>query len=237
MKKEEIIQAFLNASSGKSYLEIGVCQGESSRSIRAREKIGVDPKFNLKRESLIKKLKNRIILKEKELLFEMTSDDFFRCEKEHYRGKIDIALIDGLHTYKQSLNDVLNALDCLAPNGAIVMHDCNPSSEAMAYPAFSYQEAAKLNLPGWQGFWCGDVWKAVVHLRCCRPDLNVFVLDCDYGVGVVTRGKPENPISFSLSDIRAFTYQDLDRKRQQLLNLKPPAWFEEFIEVQRAKRA
>jgi glycosyltransferase involved in cell wall biosynthesis len=66
-------------------------------------------------------------------------------------------------------------------------------------------------------------------MRALREDLRVFVLDCDYGVGVVTRGAPESRLSCSEEEIRALGYADLEARRTELLNLKPPDRLAAFL--------
>ncbi len=86
----------------------------------------------------------------------MTSDEFFANPPEILIEKgIDLAFIDGLHTYEQSLRDVENCLKYLNPDGIIVMHDCLPSSEAEALP--SLEKAMKH--PEFKGAWTGKYIK------------------------------------------------------------------------------
>ena len=111
----------------------------------------------------------------------------------------------------------------------MVLHDCNPPSASVAVPAPSFDAAVQLGLPDWTGQWCGEVWKAIVHLRSRRDDLRVFVLDCDLGVGVVTRGKAEGLLAYSTQDIEQLSYQHLHADRITLLNLKDPTHLDEFL--------
>lgn len=95
----------------------------------------------------------------------MSSDTFF--DKEHTflsKTGLDIAFIDGLHTFSQTLKDVQNTLRYLNKKGVIVLHDCNPLSEVAALPAKSIREIQKLNPPGFTGIWNGDVWKTIAYL-------------------------------------------------------------------------
>ena len=243
LNRIKIVQSVIDRTRAQNYLEIGVSKGETFLSVSAGNKIAVDPKdavefkkfFSMpagKRFWLMKIAKRfRGFLRlEKSRFFELASDDFFdRVPHLFSQNKIDVAFVDGLHTYEQALRDVLNCLKYLSPGGVILMHDCNPRTEAMSVPAVSVEEAASKNVSGWRGDWCGEVWKAVVHLRSAFQDLEVFVLDCDSGVGVVHRGHPAGRLFFSSEQIEKMTYQDLAKDRQNLLNLKPTSYFNEFL--------
>ena len=148
------------------------------------------------------------------LLYQETSDAFFA---RNPKWQFDCVLIDGLHTAEQAYSDALNALEHLAPGGLIVMHDCNPKTETAALPRWEDAVAR----PDFANTWNGTAWKALVHLRT-RPDLRVRVLDCDQGLGLVTRGTPDAVLSFSEEEISAMSYADLSADRERLLNLTAP---------------
>ncbi len=227
MRKEDIVNIILKSIQGKNYLEIGVATGRSFIPIKAKRKIAVDPVF--KKPLTIKFLS--FFFAKKNFYFQMTSDDFFKHKSQILnRHGIDVSLIDGLHTYEQSLKDCNNCLNYLTKNGVIIVHDCNPTTKTMAYPAKSGEEARSLNLPDWRDEWCGDVWKTIVHLRSTRHDLEVAVLDCDFGVGIVRRGKPESVLTYTRKQIKTMTYSDLESNRKTFLNLKNPAiYLKDFI--------
>lgn len=229
LNRTKVIQKIINVKKAETYLEIGVYTGACFLRLRAPYKIGVDPKFVISWDRRIKYfIKNPWNINNH--YYEMTSDKFFKNENNLLRERpIDVAFIDGLHTYKQSLRDVLNILRFLKDDGVIIMHDCSPPDEASAYPASHVDEARDLKLPGWTGSWCGDVWKAIVYLRSQHNELNVFVLDCDFGLGIVRKGKAENSLSFSPEAIAGLSYTDLEKNRRELINLKPVKYLEDFI--------
>jgi SAM-dependent methyltransferase len=231
MTKETIIQEIINRKKAKTYLEIGTGNGDHFLKIRARRKIAVDPDLSSLK---IKKRKSKYYFRNITNLFnqyyEMTSDDFFKQEPEILQKyRLDFVFIDGLHSYEQALKDVLNSLRFLKEDGVIIMHDCNPASEAEAHPADSFEHAESLNLPGWNKYWCGDVWKTIVHLRANRSDLNIFVLDCDMGLGVITRAKQKGTLKYSPEEIKNLSYKDLEYNREKILNLKSLQYFKEFL--------
>jgi hypothetical protein len=226
MTKAEVVQGVVDKIRARTYLEIGVWQGVSFMPVRIRRKIAVDPKFGITRKSRLKWLLLNPANWTAEY-HECTSDAYFA--RKNPTDRFDVVLIDGLHTFEQSLKDVLNALDSLNETGVIVMHDCNPSHAAAAYPALSFHDAAVSNPPGWTYVWNGDVWKTVCYLRSQRDDLRVFVLDSDFGLGIVTRGTPDDRLALSEDQLRSMTYEDLELHRRHLLNLKPESYLPEFL--------
>ncbi|MCX6896876.1 MAG: class I SAM-dependent methyltransferase, partial [Verrucomicrobia bacterium] len=208
MNRLEVIQKIIAARRARNYLEIGVEHGATFLSVRARRKVAVDPHFQISRRRRFKTLLRNLNAE----YHAMTSDEYF--QNADPRKPFDVAFIDGLHTYPQALRDVENTLAVLADGGVIVVHDCNPPTAAAAHPGKSPAEVATLNLPGWDWSWCGDVWKTVCHLRIARRDLNIFVLDCDFGLGIITRGNAEEPLNLSLDELESLTFADLEKNRQ-----------------------
>lgn len=191
------------------YLEIGVAHGVCGSKVKAKRKVGVDPrpmkggpaKFHA--------------------FHEMSSDEFFEQTDERF----DVILIDGLHHHEQVLRDVDGALSRLEDGGTIVLHDCNPQSELAQ------------RVPRETRHWNGDCWKAIAHLRAHRRELETFVIDADEGLGVV-RPIDEAGIRktvgsrFDSRDVivlhrptSELSYDDLERNRQSLLGLRPAAYW------------
>jgi hypothetical protein len=109
-----------------------------------------------------------------EVTFAGTSDEYFESISEDV--KYDIIFIDGLHHNDQVLRDIENSLNHLSEIGTIVCHDCLPTTELMQERDDTGRE------------WTGDVWKAIAELRVERIDLDIKVVDTDYGCGIIRRG-------------------------------------------------
>lgn len=69
----------------------------------------------------------------------------------------------------------------------------------------------------------------MVYLRSSRNDLNIFTLDWDYGICIITKNKPDLKLDYSLKEIKILSYKELDQNREYLLNLKKPEYLNEFI--------
>ena len=216
-------------------MEVGVKKGNVFLKLRISKKIGVDPKFKIKRKRKLKTILKNLSNISNEY-YKMNSDMFFQKHAyrlEDFQG-VDVAFIDGLHTYEQSLKDVINCLKFLKEDGIIDIHDCSPLSEAQAYPANSRENAANFCQSDGIGDWSGDVWKTIVFLRSTRKNLNIFVLDCDHGLGIITRGKSESTLEFSKADIYQLFYKDLERNRLKILNLKTTDYLQEFLKQRKS---
>ena len=132
--------------------------------------------------------------------FPITSDDFFNQNTE----KFDVIFIDGLHWSEHVYKDINNSLSILSENGVIICHDINPPDE-------DHQVCPQ---PVTQANWTGDCWKAWVKLKSERTDLYMFVIDTDYGCGVIIKGKQE-----LIKVDGELNWELLDNKRKELLNL------------------
>lgn len=119
MTRTDIIQHLIDKFDLRSYLEIGVFNGDNFNKIRCLLKESVDPEFPA--------------------TYRMTSDQFFEQNKRDY----DIVFIDGLHTSEQAYKDIQNAVK-IATN-FIVVHDCNPLTEWAARPAEQYKRGEVWN--------------------------------------------------------------------------------------------
>jgi Methyltransferase domain len=226
MNRLSIIKTLMQQKKLKNYLEIGVFNGRVFFRVKSSFKIAVDPEFIFDGARKAGKLfTNPYNLFNKYI--QKTSDDFFAQDAASLfaEKKVQLALIDGMHEYSFVLRDVENTLKYLSDDGVIIMHDCNPQTKE---EAGSFEEWQK---KGSVGQWNGDVWKSILHLQSLRDDINVFVLDCDHGLGIITKRKPENKLHFSQEEIKALTYEDFNANRQNFLNLKPAGYFYEFFQV------
>ncbi len=188
MKKTNLIQRIITKSHFKTYLEIGVQTWSSFLPIVCRNKIAVDPHFQILFRTKVKYCMQNLC-SFRNIYHEETSDIYFEKIKKwvYSRPELDIVLIDWLHTFFASLKDALNSLQYLNNNGVIILHDCYPTSSAAAFvnEQFPTKEEQK-KIKGWTWEWSGDVWKTVVYLRSKFPDtLDTFVLNTDYGLWIV----------------------------------------------------
>lgn len=219
-QRHEVAQSLLDFIQGRTYLEVGTDMHEVFPRIKAERKFGVAP---LAETAPVDESDPEI--------YPTTSDLFFtrHAPRLFDASPIDLAYLSGRQNYAQTCRDLIHALRFLARDGMILIDHCNPPVPSAGVAAPSRQEAARMDLPGWTGLWCGDGWKCIAKLRAVHADLNVFVLDYDYGLGVVSRGRPDNIIYINPVQLDHLTFADLNSNRAMLLNLKPQDYLHEFL--------
>lgn len=170
MLRSDLINEVLSLFVDPNYLEVGVWRGDTFLAVSARSKVGVDPSFQFDTQPV-----------HASLLFEMASNEYF-ATKATIAEKFDVVFLDGLHTYEQTLTDLLHAVDRIKEHGVLIIDDVLPDS----YPASMRSEAdclrfrQALNDPGTH--WMGDVFKLVFFI-------DTFMLGWSYCTVAETHGQ------------------------------------------------
>jgi len=180
----------------KSYLEIGTQDRNNTfNHIPCENKVCVDPDPQSKAD---------YICTSREYWESMNNSgvhDIYH-EISDYIYHVDLIFIDGKHEYKESKNDLKEALKHLSTNGTIVMHDANPwSEETQRVPRETKQ-------------WNGDVWKTIIAHVALANHL-VYTIDTDFGVCCIHPFAPREQESRNLT----FTYEIFEKDKNRFLNL------------------
>lgn len=183
MNHLQIINHLIETYDFKSYLEIGVYDGENYNGVRCDEKECCDPcvcdvKVNC------------------DVTYKTTSDEMFEDMPED--KKYDIIFIDGMHDESFVDKDIMNSLKHLNKDGLICLHDTFPPSKESTEKFDTYSDD--------RGTWCGDVFKSILKLN--QTDLNYFTVNNgDYGLSIIEYSDNPN------ADLRELTtdyeYEDV----------------------------
>ena len=95
------------------------------------------------------------------------------------KPSIDVCLVDGWHTYDNSIRDLKYAYDLLTDGGALVVHDCLPPSLELASENYK------------PGAWSGVSYKAYVDFLLENKLSDYFTVDTDYGCGIIYKKRPQ----------------------------------------------
>jgi len=150
----------------RTYFEIGTETGKSVE-VSSCPSICVDPEFRIERNIF----KGRT----QTLLFQKTSDDFFRDHdvRSIFPHGSDFAFLDGMHLFEFLFRDFTNTEKACHQRSLIALHDCLPLNARMA----GRQVALGKEGEPWWDAWTGDVWKMIPVLKKYRPDLRVLFVD------------------------------------------------------------
>ena len=184
--RTSIINHLIKIFDFKSYLEIGVRDCKNFDKIIISNKIGIDPKPR----------------KANKLIYIDTSDNYFKKNKK----KFDLIFIDGLHLEEQVSRDIENSLNSLNDKGCIIMHDCNPPTE--------FHQREIYEVEGKFPAWNGTTWRSFAKLRMTKKNLQMFCVNCDWGVGIIKKGSQN---IFESND--SLSYSLLNKNRKKILNL------------------
>lgn len=190
--RTDIINLLFSKFNFKSYLEIGVrVPSENFDKINSELKHSVDP------EPM------------GDCTYITTSNDFFNSHVGNQ--KYDVIFVDGLHTAEQVYLDVMNSINHLNENGFIVMHDCNPPTE---FHVRTYAEYLRT-----RGQWNGSVFKGFIRLKLELKDWNCFVIDEDFGCGIITKKELKNKFLALKTIPEEISWVYFDTFRNELLDL------------------
>ena len=192
------------------YLEIGVHEGHSLAFVQTGTRsVGVDPEPKVENPP------------ENSVIVSATSDAFFADPDlvDLLGGPVDLAFVDGLHLYEQTLRDFINVEHHADPDGVILIHDCLPIDEMTAA-----RERTTV-------VWSGDVWKVVVALRRHRTDLTVTTVDVEpTGLAIVTGLDPNSTVladdyAAIVEELADLTFDDLEAVgRREMLGVVAGDW-------------
>ena len=196
-ERHQVIQAYLDLFQEPSYLEIGVNMGTTFHAVGASKKVAVDPKF-------VFAPKERKIDAD---YYEITSDEYFRSLQRD-APLFDVIFLDGLHTFEQTLRDLMNAIDYLRRDGVIVIDDVLPSSYHASLRSIpEFEAVCNYVARGREASWMGDVFRLVYFIQSFLPSFDYASVEDNHGQLVMWRGKR------ALSQLR-------DRDVRDLVNLE-----------------
>lgn len=156
MDRNDVVQGVLDLFPAPHYLEIGVFEGVTFHGVKAARKVAVDPAFQFDHVAAAARDNDCVY-------HQVPSDEYFGSLANGER--FDVIYIDGLHTFEQTLRDLINALALIRTKGVIIIDDIFPTSLAAALPDFREFKVAR-KLTGTKAkHWMGDVYKLAFFIE------------------------------------------------------------------------
>jgi hypothetical protein len=207
----DVLSRIVSHLAPKTYVEIGVCRGESLQLVKSASVIiGIDPEPKIS-----------WVLEPHMKVFPTTSDAFFAehdLRSELGGRHVDLAFIDGMHQFEFAMRDLANVERYCHKDSVILLHDCYPLDEESA------------GREPRENSWSGDIWRLLVLLKKYRPDLHIHTIGtAPTGLAIIQN---LNPASTFLLDNQGWLYQEflsldysfLHEDKQTKLNLFPNDW-------------
>lgn len=217
LERSSVINQIANTIDAKMYLEIGVNRGVTFNSVNILTKVAVDPKF-----LFTDKKSRELDTGEKFYFHEITSDDFFQDYAQTY-SSFDLVYLDGLHTFEQTLKDLLNTMNHTHDKSIIVIDDTLPNDVFSSLP--SAQECIRLRRSVFgirknDNAWMGDVYKLVAFIHDFMPFLSYATLKDNHGQTIVWQERRNNviPIFKNMNDIAQLSYTDFLIFKDKIFN-------------------
>lgn len=204
MGRDGVLQNLLKLFEKPNYLEIGVDKGHTFHKLVATKKTAVDPLFSFDIESAKINPENNNCS-----YYQLTSDSYFFCKNP--LEKFDVIFIDGLHTFEQTLRDLLNSINSLSDGGIIVIDDVIPASYAASLPSLNQSRAFWEATANPDGSWMGDVYKVIMFLEQFITTYSYGTISENHGQTVIWKQQRElsNQSSKSIEVISRASYADL----------------------------
>ncbi len=171
----ELLTRLHEALQPRTYLEIGVEFGPSLALSRSPS-IGIDPFPQPTAQALCGKPWVKIYRGAQAMISSPRTK-----RRRRWGLPLDLAFIDGLHTFTQVARDLENVQRWGRPGTVAVIHDVLPGDAWQASHEFH------------DGMWTGDVWRIFPFLQEHRPDLHSQLVDATpTGVVIVSRLDPHH---------------------------------------------
>jgi len=195
--RHQVIQTLLDLYDQPNYLEIGVNKGDTFHSVQAHAKVAVDPKF----------LFPAALRDPSSEYYEITSEEYFG---NHATGrKFDVIYLDGLHTFEQTLRDLISSVICLKPSGVIVIDDVLPNSFHAALPDHAASVAARKHLGISDPSWMGDVFKLVFFIQTYFQLFDFSTVKENHGQLIMWRSARPSVKHRSIIDFAYLSFADV----------------------------
>jgi len=207
VSRVDVIQAFLSLYDRPEYLEVGVCTGATFHALAADRKVAVDPAFRFDPGAAAADHPN--------CTYHAVESDTWFGTIAGRDERFDVIFLDGLHTFEQTLRDLINALTLIRPGGVIVIDDIMPSSYAASLPDLArfnrFREVAGVK----RGTWMGDVYKLVFFIETFVQGYTFRCVAENHGQLVMWRAPRPSVPARTIAALAAIGYEDavLERAR------------------------
>lgn len=205
----EVVQGLLDFYDAPRYLEVGVSKGDTFHHLKADFRVAVDPNFRFDWEAEQAQRGDRA------QYHQVTSDEYFGSIIDPDQ-LFDVIYLDGLHTFEQTLRDLTNALNHLAPRGVILIDDVRPPSYHASLADHANFRELRRYVKDSRNSWMGDVYKLIWFIDTFYQSLSYATVDNNHGQAVVWRERREFVTERSVTEIGDLSFESFVLERATL---------------------
>lgn len=206
ISRNGVVQRVLELFESPSYLEIGVNKGMTFNSVRAAEKVAVDPKFLFDHEAVAAELPGTSF-------HETTSDDYFASIATQ-ETEFDVIYLDGLHTSEQTIRDLVNSISFLNSHGVIIIDDVFPSSYSASMHDRAETRILLKSTGDSSGAWMGDVYRLVFFVESFCQQFSYGTVNNNHGQLIMWREPRQLLPTRTLREVGEKAYKDLFMEKE-----------------------
>ncbi|WP_205474588.1 class I SAM-dependent methyltransferase [Nocardioides sp. SYSU D00038] len=177
--RHQVVRRLLATYDDPRYLEVGVSAGRTFHQLAASTMVAVDPEFRFDHVAAAREHPHATY-------HPVTSDEYFGTVIGR-DDKFEVVYLDGLHTFEQTLRDLLNALEHLTPDGVVVIDDVRPPSYHASLPDLSQVARLREAAGDPTKAWMGDVYRLVWFIDTFCQQLTWRTVANNHGQAVVWR--------------------------------------------------
>ncbi len=215
IRRHQVVGGLTALYDDARYLEVGVSKGDTFGQVPAARKVAVDPVLRFDVEQMRRDQPGTE--------FHSVTSDVYFAEKVAPREKFDVIYLDGLHTFDQTLRDLMNALHHLAPRGVIVVDDTRPTSYAASLPDRDSCIEVKRHLGATGKAWMGDVYRIVYFVEAFCPQLSYRTIEDNHGQTVFWPSRRGPVTERSPSEVATLDFEQFVLTTGSAMRLAPYA--------------
>jgi hypothetical protein len=197
-RRAVVIQSILSLFDAPSYLEVGVSKGATFHRVKADRKVAVDPSFGFDVDAARRDHPEAVY-------HEVPSDRYFG-ELIDPDERFDVIFVDGMHTFEQTLRDLVNALLFCRPDGVIVVDDVHPSTYAASIADLDERRAVQEATGDTDIAWMGDVYRLVFFIDTMCQQFTYATTTDNHGQLVMWRERRRGVTERSVEEIGRLSY-------------------------------
>lgn len=213
----QIINQLIKTMQAKTYLEIGIDQGQRLLKIQASLKVGIDDQWATK---MVNNQQNPAdLFQHQNIEFYPINNQLFLQNYIHKYKPFDLVFLKNQANFEARLRDLLAIIHYTHPQSLIMIDGTIPQDIFTSVKTLDQYEKLRQNLGIKLGNWQGDVYKILPFIHDFMPFLSYATLPENNGQTIIwKKQRHDDPIFNSMTAISDLSYPDFLLIKDQVCN-------------------